>query len=98
MAPIENMTPLGQRRQQLLLESELHREVLGMQVDVLRLRLGQVGGGLRQYPGVWKYGLPVLGFLAAWRMKRRVAFLAKGSVGLLALIKAWRVLKPLLKK
>lgn len=71
------MDPLQKRKQELLLESELNRQILRLELDQLRLQVDRV----RQHwlRNIWVWVAPVAGFIFARKLSRPAGFLAKGS-------------------
>lgn len=96
MAAFEGLKLLADRKRQLLLESQIHRQVTTLELEMLKIRLDRARGGLLALPRLWKVALPVAGFILASRLKRGAWFFTKGTVKLMALFKAWRLLKRLL--
>ena len=96
MVTIQGMKTLQERKQKLVLQSEVNRRILGLEMDVIRLQVTQWKGlkeSIPTLPGSLNWLAPAVGFLGAWR-KRGVSDLwGKGILGLLAFYR----LRPLLK-
>lgn len=80
------MSVLEQRRKELLLESEMNRQVLHLEAEQLRSQIGQMRMGVLS--GKWKFLAPLAGMLMVWKFKKMGGFL-KSGVGLLLLRKAY---------
>jgi hypothetical protein len=76
----------SQRKRELLLESDINRQVLQLELQQIRQRVSDFKGGLVHSP--WKYLAPVAGILVAWRFRRLGKFL-KSGFGILMLRKLW---------
>ena len=91
MAPVPGLTALQSRKRDLLLESEVNRQLLRLEltklrVSVERLRSGFTGGG-----NVWKWLAPVAGFILARRVSRNSTFMARGSLIVSMLGAVWKL-------
>ena len=80
------MNPLLARKQDLLLESDLNRQALVLELLQIRHRVSGLGGGLLR--SRWKFVVPLAGLLFVWKFRRLGKFLTSG-VGLLLLRKLW---------
>ena len=78
---------LQDRKRELLLESELNRQVLRLECQQVRAR----ACGLREHwrQNIWTWAAPVAGFLLARRLSKTSGFFAKGSVLAVVLGKLW---------
>lgn len=71
------MNPLQKRKQELLLESDLNRQILRLELEQVQMQLSR----FRQHwlRNLWVWVAPVAGFLVARKLSRPAGFLAKGS-------------------
>ncbi len=93
MDTLQGMTALQTRKRELLLESELNRQTLRLEVDQIQLQVERFRSGGMWVHGAWRWLAPVAGFFLAWKFKKTTAFVAKGSLWTLALRKlfeAWQ--------
>jgi hypothetical protein len=81
------MKALQDRRHELLVESELNRQVLRLEFQQIQARVGQVRQSWRQH--AWKWAAPIAGFLFARRFAKAGGFFAKGSLVVMLLGKLW---------
>jgi len=93
MAAIQELTSLAERKQQLILECEIHRQVFTLELEMLKMRCGRARSGLKALPKVGAWALPLMGFLLGGRLKRGAWFFTKGTFKLMALVKALRLVK-----
>jgi len=78
------------RKRELLLESELNRQVLRVEGSKLLFRAEQFKRGYGWAASAWKWAGPLAGFLLARKFKKTAGAFAKGSL-LLAVLRAfWR--------
>ena len=80
------MNLIEERKRELLLESDLNRQVMQLESEQFSLRLRQIRRGV--LGSRWKLLAPVAGLLFAWRFRAFKGFL-KSGVGLLLLRKLW---------
>ena len=85
------MNSLLLRKRELLMESDLNRQVLNLETQRIRDRISQLRGGL--LPSGWKYVAPLVGVLFAWKFRRLGKFLTS-SLGLFLLRKLWEGVVP----
>lgn len=97
MAAFKELKLLADRKGQLLLESQIHRQMTTLELEMLKFRLGRAGGGLQALPQIWRVALPVAGFLLATRLKWGSWFFTKGTFKLMALFKAFRIVQRIFK-
>lgn len=86
------LSELRQRRAALLLESELNRQALRVEVMRVQMAVDRVRHGLTTGQNLWKWVAPIAGFLVARKFGQSGA-VAKGSAVLAigkALWSAWR--------
>jgi hypothetical protein len=88
MDPFQDLKTLQDKKQKLLLECEVNRQVLGLEVEIIRLRIGQWKGGMSTLPDTWKLLAPLSGFLMAGRFKGKTTrLLAIAAVGVVVATK-----------
>lgn len=80
------MNSLEERKRELLLESDLNRQVMQLETDQLHLQIRDMRRNVLS--SRWKILAPAAGLLFAWRFRAFKGFL-KSSVGLLLLRKLW---------
>lgn len=80
MDTVPGLKELQARKRDLLIESDLNRQVLRMEVARLHFRGEQLRRGYGWVQGFWKWGAPVAGFLLARKFKKAAGVFAKGSV------------------
>ena len=93
MDSLKGMTALQARKRELLLERELNRQTLRLEVDQIQLQVERFRSGGQWLHGAWRWLAPVTGFFLAWKLKKRTALVAKGSLWMLALrklLEAWQ--------
>jgi len=73
------MNDLQARKKELLLESELNRQLLRLEADHLRVRVQQYQRASDWIETGWKWAAPVAGFLFARQISAKAAWLSKGS-------------------
>jgi hypothetical protein len=81
------MRHFAERKRELLLESDINREVLHLEWCRFEMSLRQTREHLTR--NIWTWAAPVAGFLLARRLKKTTGVFAKGSVVLMALTKLW---------
>jgi hypothetical protein len=74
------------RKRELLLESDINRQVLHLELQQIRHQISEFRGNIFQ--SKWKFVAPLAGVLVAWRFRRLGKFL-KSGVGLLLVRKIW---------
>lgn len=90
MDTVPGLRELEARRRDLLVESDLNRQVLRLECDQLGLRVGEIKRGFGWARNVWAWGAPLAGFLLARRFKKTGNAFAKSSM-LISVAKAgWR--------
>jgi hypothetical protein len=70
---------LKARKRDLLLESELNRQVLRVETGKIAFHFDRVKRGYSWAHDAWKWALPLVGFLFARKLKRSAGAFAKGS-------------------
>lgn len=71
------MDPLQKRKQELLLESNLNRQILRLELEQLQMQLDRFRQQWRR--NIWVWVAPLAGFLFARKLSRPAGFLAKSS-------------------
>lgn len=87
MVEIPGAKVIQARKRDLLLTSNLNRQVLQLELEQIRLRAEQFKQGWLH--NSWKWVVPIAGFLAARKFKKSAGFFAQGSLGLFLLRKLW---------
>jgi hypothetical protein len=87
---------LQARKHELVLESELNRQVLRVECGKLAFKAGQFRRGYAWAHSAWNWAVPLAGFLLA-RKQRKVpgGVFAKGSFLITALRAGWKVWKAM---
>ena len=91
MDTLPGIAQLRARKRELLVESELNRQVLRVEAEALRLQVDQVRATCARGRAVWQWAAPVAGFLLARRFDKSGGLLAKGSMLAGALGSAWKL-------
>ena len=79
MDTVPGLKTLQQRKRDLLLESELNRQVLRLQATELSAHLHRFGGGLTSLRSVWKLVAVAGGVMAASRVNKAAGILGKAT-------------------
>ena len=92
MASTQRLSSLQERKRKLLLESDINREVILLEVRHL-------GSRLNPYRAIWSGNrwtllAPIAGIFVAWKL-RGVRKLLGGSFGLFVLKRLWAIVNPL---
>lgn len=90
MDTVPGLKELQARKRDLLVESGLNRQVLRVEVERIRFRGEQLRRGYDWAQNLWKWGVPVAGFLLARKFKKTAGAFAKGSVLVSAARAIWR--------
>lgn len=90
MDPIPGLKALQSRRRDLLLESEVNRQLLQLEVSNVRLSFERIRSGFSGR-NLWKWVAPVAGFFVARRFSGGSGFMAKGSMVVSLLGTAWKL-------
>lgn len=91
MDTVPGLRELEARKRDLLLESDLNRQVLRLEVDQLCLRVGEIQRGFGWARNLWAWGAPLAGFLMARRFKKTGNAFAKGSFLVSAVRTGWKL-------
>lgn len=93
MDTVPGLKELEARKRDLLLESELNRQTMRLELRTLRLRADQFQRGFGWVQHVWKLAVPLASFLFARKSRKSAGVFAKGSFLVstaASLWKAWR--------
>jgi hypothetical protein len=90
MDTVPGLKPLQSRKRDLLLESELNRQALRLEIARLRLRGEQLRNGIATGQVWWKLAAPIAGFFIARRVSKGSGLVAKGSLLVSLLGTAWK--------
>jgi hypothetical protein len=90
MDPIPGLKALQSRKRDLLLESEVNRQLLDLEASKVRLSFERIRSGLSGR-NLWKWVAPVAGFFVARRFSGGSGFMAKGSIVASLLGTAWKL-------
>ena len=96
MDPAPGLSALRDRKRELLVESELNRQLLRVEVGRIRFQTERLKRGYGWAHGAWKWVAPIAGFLFARKLNKTGGAFAKGSSLLTAfgaLWKAWDFLR-----
>lgn len=79
------------RKHELLLESELNRQVLRVECANIAIEVGRFRRGYEWAQRAWTWAVPLAGFLLARKKTKATGTFAKGSLLLTALRAGWKV-------
>ena len=82
---------LQARKHELLLESELNRQVLRVECGKLAFKTGQFRRGYAWAHSAWTWAMPLAGFLLARKQRKVAGVFTKGSFLITALRAGWKV-------
>lgn len=91
MDTVPGLRKLEARKRELLLESDLNRQVLRLEVDQLCLRAAEIRRGFGWARAIWTWSGPLAGLLMARRFKKTGGMVAKGSMVMSAVQAGWRL-------
>ena len=91
MDTVPGLKQLQTRKRDLLLESELNRQVLRVEVGRMRLRAERFQRGYGWAHTAWKWAAPVAGFFVARKFKKTANVFAGGSLLATVLRTLWKV-------
>lgn len=99
MDTVPGLAQLQSRKRELLIESELNRRILRLEVGRMAFRAEQFKRGYGWAQSAWKWALPFAGFLLARKFKSKQAgVFAKGSMLVSSLRAAWKIWETLRQK
>ena len=90
MDTVPGLKQLQARKRDLLLESELNRQALRVELGRMRFRAEQFQRGYGWAYTAWKWVAPLAGFLMARRFKKTASVFAKGSLLATVLRTLWK--------
>lgn len=90
MDTVPGLSELQRRKRDLLIESDLNRQVLRLELDQLCIRAGEIQRGFGWARNVWAWGAPLAGFLFARKFKKAGGAFAKGSFFITAAQAGWK--------
>lgn len=79
MDTVPGLRSIQQRKRDLVLESELNRQVLRLQAGELNCHLDRFRGGLTSMRSIWKLAAVAGGVMAASRVTKSAGILGKAS-------------------
>jgi hypothetical protein len=88
---IPGLTESNARKRALVIESELNRQVLRVELGRIRLQTERIKHGYGWAHGGWKWAVPIVGFLLAKKFKQAPGLFAKSSLVMSALGGLWKV-------
>lgn len=95
MDTVPGLRELQERRRELLLESELNRQVLRLEVDQLSIRVGEFQRKFGWAQSAWKWAAPIAGILLARKFKKTGHAFARGSFLITAVQTGWKIWQSL---
>jgi len=87
MAAFQTLDTLQARKRDLLVVSDINRQMLQSEMDHIRFRMEQIKHNWLSRG--WKWAAPVAGFLFARKFKKTGGMFAKSSLALLLLRTLW---------
>lgn len=90
MDTVPGLSELQRRKRDLLIESDLNRQILRLEVDRLCIRAGEIQRRFGWARNVWAWGAPLAGFLFARKFKKAGGAFAKGSFFITAAQAGWK--------
>ena len=97
MDTVPGLRSIEQRKRDLVLESELNRQILRLQAGELSCHLDRFRGGLTSMRSLWKLAAVAGGVMAASRVTKSAGIFGKASsiVGIAGVAwKAWQRWRP----
>lgn len=91
MDTVPGLKAIQARKQELLLESELNRQVLRVECGKLAFKAGQFRRGYGWAQSAWTWAAPLAGFLLARKRGKAAGAFAKGSLLFTGLRAGWKV-------
>ena len=85
------MKAIQARKHELLLESELNRQVMRVECGKLAFKAEQFRRGYGWAQSAWTWAMPLAGFLLARKQRKVAGVFAKGSFLITALRAGWKV-------
>jgi hypothetical protein len=91
MDPIPGLKGLLERKRDLLLESDLNRQAIRLELARLRMQGERWRSGLTRGYSWWNWLAPVAGFLVARKLSKTSGAVAKGSLVASLVGAAWKI-------
>ena len=91
MDTVPGLRALQARKRELLLESELNRQLLRVECANLAFHAGRFQRGYGWAQRAWTWATPLAGFLLARKQRKATGVFAKGSLVFTALRAGWKV-------
>ena len=92
MDTVPGLRELQARKRELLLESELNRQILRLELNQICLRADRFKRGFDWAQNAWTWAAPIAGFLVARKFKTAGSAFAKGSFLITAVQTGWKML------
>jgi hypothetical protein len=86
---LKELSQLQARKRDLLVESDINRQMLRLEAEFLRVRFDHYRRGFDRVQLSWKWITPLAGFLVARRMNKTGGFLSKTSALMMLLRGLW---------
>lgn len=90
MDTVPGLSELLRRKRELLIESDLNRQILRLEVDHLCVRANEIRRGFGWARNAWAWGAPLAGFLFARKFKKAGSAFTKGSFLISAAQAGWK--------
>ncbi|HYV29366.1 MAG TPA: hypothetical protein VFA77_17670 [Candidatus Eisenbacteria bacterium] len=90
MDPFGALKQLERRKRDLLLESDINRQIIQLEVQQVRYRVEFLRSRWTRIQGVWKWALPFAGFLFARKFKKTAGVFTAASGLIPSFLKLWR--------
>lgn len=91
MDTVPGLKALQARKRELLVESELNRQVLRLECAKVAFEAGRFQRGYGWVKSAWTWAAPLAGFLLTRKRSKVAGAFAKGSFWLTALRAGWKV-------
>jgi hypothetical protein len=98
MVAIPGLKELESRKRDLVLESEVNRQLLHLEVTKIRLSFARLRSSFTGGRGLWKWLAPVAGFVVARRFSGGSGVMAKGSMLISLLGSVWKLWNAMKKR
>ena len=91
MDTVPGLRELQARRRELLLESELNRQVLRLELEQISIRVGEIKQRFGWAQSAWTWAAPIAGILLARKFKKTGHVFAKGTFLITAIQMGWKI-------
>ena len=91
MDTVPGLRELEARRRELLLESELNRQVLRLELEQISIRVGEIKQRFGWAQNAWTWAAPIAGILLARKFKKTGHAFAGGSFLITAVQTGWKI-------